>query len=82
YDAKAAAPGGWRGARNFVVTRKVAESEEITSFYFMPEDGGALLDFEPGQYIGLRMVVDGLEQRRQYSLSAPLRQQGQPLQYR
>lgn len=82
YDAKAAAPGGWRGARNFVVTRKVAESEEITSFYFMPKDGGALLDFEPGQYIGLRMVVDGLEQRRQYSLSAPLRQQGQPLQYR
>ncbi len=82
YDAKAAAPGGWRGARNFVVTRKVVESEEITSFYFMPQDGGALLDFEPGQYIGLRMVVDGLEQRRQYSLSAPLRQQGQPLQYR
>ncbi|NQE47149.1 NO-inducible flavohemoprotein [Herbaspirillum rubrisubalbicans] len=82
YDAKAEAPGGWRGARNFVVTRKVAESEEITSFYFMPQDGGALLDFEPGQYIGLRMVVDGLEQRRQYSLSAPLRQAGQPLQYR
>ncbi len=68
--------------RNFIVVRRVAESEEITSFYFMPEDGGALLDFEPGQYIGLRMVVDGLEQRRQYSLSAPLRQQGQPLQYR
>lgn len=82
YDAKAAAPGGWRGARNFVVTRKVAESEEITSFYFAPQDGGALMDFEPGQYIGLRMVVDGLEQRRQYSLSAPLRQHGQPLQYR
>ncbi|WP_343585431.1 NO-inducible flavohemoprotein [Herbaspirillum sp.] len=82
YDAKASAPGGWRGARNFIVARKVAESDEITSFYFRPQDGGALLDFQPGQYIGLRMVVDGLEQRRQYSLSAPLNVPGQPPQYR
>lgn len=82
YDSKAEAPGGWRGGRHFVVSRKVAESEEITSFYFVPQDGGSLLDFEPGQYIGLRMMVDGEEQRRQYSLSAPLRQNGQPAQYR
>ncbi|HZG19288.1 MAG TPA: NO-inducible flavohemoprotein [Herbaspirillum sp.] len=82
YDSKAEAPGGWRGGRPFVVTRKVAESEEITSFYFMPQDGGALLDFAPGQYIGLRMTVDGEEQRRQYSLSAPLHANGQPAQYR
>ncbi|MCA1323947.1 NO-inducible flavohemoprotein [Herbaspirillum sp. alder98] len=82
YDAHANAPGGWRGARNFVVVRKVRESDEITSFHFRPEDGGALLDFAPGQYIGLRMVVDGEEQRRQYSLSAPLQQPGQPPQYR
>jgi nitric oxide dioxygenase len=82
YDEKANAPGGWRGARNFVVARKVRESDEITSFYFRAEDGGALLDFAPGQYIGLRIVVDGEEQRRQYSLSAPLQQRGQPPQYR
>ncbi len=82
YEIKAQAPGGWRGARNFIVSRKVAESEEITSFYFTPQDGGELLDFEPGQYIGLRMVVDGAEQRRQYSLSALLREAGQPPQYR
>ena len=82
YEDLAKAPGGWRGARHFVVTRKQAESDEITSFYFAPQDGGELLDFTPGQYIGLRMVVDGEEQRRQYSLSALLRQPGQAPQYR
>lgn len=63
--------GGWRGARRFRIAHKVAESEEITSFYLQPVDGGELLDFEPGQYIGLRLVLDGEEVRRTYSLSAP-----------
>src|SRR5690606_16478452 len=36
YDALAEAPGGWRGARPFRVARKVAESEEVTSFYLEP----------------------------------------------
>ena len=70
YDAKAQAPGGWRGARNFKVAGKEAESDEICSFYFEPEDGGAVIDFEPGQYIGIRLVVNGQEIRRNYSLSA------------
>ncbi|MDB5744363.1 MAG: Oxidoreductase FAD-binding domain protein [Polaromonas sp.] len=70
YADTAAAPGGWRGARAFRVARKVAESAEITSFYLEPQDGGALAGFEPGQYIGLRLVVDGQEIRRNYSLSA------------
>jgi nitric oxide dioxygenase len=70
YDAKAEAPGGWRGEREFKVVRKVIESAEITSFYMAPADGGALLDFAPGQYIGLRMDVDGNDIRRNYSLSA------------
>ncbi|WP_227817129.1 NO-inducible flavohemoprotein [Nitrogeniibacter aestuarii] len=70
YDALAAAPGGWRGSRAFRVTRKERESAEITSFYLEPVDGGSLLDFKPGQYIGLRLVVDGEEIRRNYSLSA------------
>jgi len=71
YARNAAEEGGWRGARRFRVARKVAESEEITSFYLQPVDGGALLDFEPGQYIGLRLDLDGEEVRRNYSLSAP-----------
>lgn len=70
YADNAAAPGGWRGARAFRVARKVLESAEITSFYLEPQDGGALVDFAPGQYIGLHLVVNGQEIRRNYSLSA------------
>jgi nitric oxide dioxygenase len=69
YDEREQAAGGWRGARKFVVVRKQTESDEITSFYFEPQDGKPLLAFEPGQFIGLRVVVDGEEMRRQYSLS-------------
>ncbi|AWT09266.1 NO-inducible flavohemoprotein [Stutzerimonas frequens] len=70
YQAKAEASGGWRSARRFRIARKVRESEEITSFHLQPEDGGVLMDFLPGQYIGLRLKVDGNEVRRNYSLSA------------
>lgn len=70
YDALAAAPGGWRGGRMFRVDRKVVESEEITSFHLLPVDGCPVLDFQPGQYIGLRLRVGGEEVRRNYSLSA------------
>lgn len=70
YVEKETAKGGWRGTRPFTVARKVKESDEITSFYLRPADGGDLLEFQPGQYIGLRLVVDGEEIRRNYSLSA------------
>ena len=69
YAATERAPGGWRGGRAFRVADKVRESAEITSFYLRPADGGALLDFLPGQYIGLRLLLDGEEVRRNYSLS-------------
>ena len=71
YDATAQAEGGWRGLRNFVVAQKMAESDEITSFVFTPVDGQPVMAFQPGQYIGVRLIVDGEEIRRQYSLSAP-----------
>ncbi|MCG6540415.1 NO-inducible flavohemoprotein [Pseudomonas sp. KSR10] len=70
YSATADAPGGWRGARRFLLARKVAESAEIVSLYLEPEDGGAVVRHKPGQYIGLRLQVDGQEIRRNYSLSA------------
>ncbi|MBN3764439.1 NO-inducible flavohemoprotein [Burkholderia sp. Ac-20365] len=70
YVEKETATGGWRGTRPFVVARKVKESDEITSFYLRPADGGDLLEFHPGQYIGLKLTVDGEEIRRNYSLSA------------
>lgn len=70
YAENESKAGGWRGARPFWVARKVPESEEITSFYLEPVDGGAVAEFVPGQYIGLRLVLDGEEVRRNYSLSA------------
>ncbi|MDY7578911.1 NO-inducible flavohemoprotein [Herbaspirillum sp. RTI4] len=69
YDDKATAPGGWRGGRKFTVVRKQRESDEITSFYLQPADGQGLADFEPGQFIGMRVVINGEEMRRTYSLS-------------
>lgn len=70
YEQKAQAPGGWRGTREFKLVSKVAESSEITSFYLQPADGGKLLDFAPGQYIGLQLQIGSEEMRRNYSLSA------------
>lgn len=71
YRAAEVANGGWRGARTFRVVGKQAESDEITSFYLGPVDDASLPEFAPGQYIGLRVVIDGEEMRRNYSLSAP-----------
>lgn len=70
YRQTAEAPGGWRGARLFRIARKVAESAEIASFYLEPDDGEPVVAHAPGQYIGLRLLVDGHEVRRNYSLSA------------
>lgn len=69
YRDKESARGGWRGARRFRVARKVRESDEITSLYLRPSDGGPVLASLPGQYITLRVTVDGEEMRRNYSLS-------------
>ncbi|MBU6956632.1 NO-inducible flavohemoprotein [Pseudomonas sp. CVAP len=70
YDQKAAAVGGWRGAREFKLAKRVEESAEITSFYFEPADKGPILAAEPGQYIGMKLILDGEEIRRNYSLSS------------
>lgn len=70
YAASERAPGGWRGGRLFRVVAKPVESEEITSFHLQPSDGGAVVDFVAGQYIGLRLLLNGEEVRRNYSLSA------------
>ncbi len=69
YAQIAAAPGGWHGARQFSVAEKKVESTEITSFVLAPVDGGTVLNHQPGQYLGLKLVVDGQEVRRNYSLS-------------
>jgi nitric oxide dioxygenase len=76
YAEKERATGGWRGERSFCIAGKVAESEEITSFYLHPVDGKPVLAGLPGQYITLRVVVDGEEARRNYSLSAESEREG------
>ncbi|WDY57210.1 NO-inducible flavohemoprotein [Pseudomonas sp. PSKL.D1] len=70
YKEKEQSAGGWRGAREFRLERRVQESSEIVSFYFAPVDGKPVLKAEPGQYIGVQLFIDGAEQRRNYSLSA------------
>lgn len=63
--------GGWQGFRRFIVERKVKESDVITSFYLVPEDRKPIADFEPGQYISLKLTIPGQTYThiRQYSLS-------------
>jgi ferredoxin-NADP reductase len=62
---------GWQDWRNFIVARKVKESQEITSFYLKPQDGGELPDFQPGQFLTIKLDIP--EQTRPvirtYSLS-------------
>ncbi len=60
-----------KGLRNFVVERKQPESETITSFYLVPEDGAPLPGFLPGQFLTLELDIPGQPRPviRTYSLS-------------
>ncbi|WP_223587864.1 NO-inducible flavohemoprotein [Neobacillus bataviensis] len=71
YDEAESQKGGWDGFRNFVVDRKVVESDVITSFYLKPKDQKEIADFIPGQYISIKLEIEGEEYThiRQYSLS-------------
>jgi uncharacterized protein len=64
-------PGGWDGYRAFVVARKQPESQTVTSFYLVAEDGGRLPAYRPGQFLGFRLAVPGSEAPviRDYTLS-------------
>ncbi|MEH7118890.1 NO-inducible flavohemoprotein [Neobacillus vireti] len=71
YDEAASQQGGWEGFRHFIVDRKVVESDVITSFYLKPEDRGQIAGFIPGQYISIKLEIEGekFTHIRQYSLS-------------
>jgi len=63
--------GGWYGPKAFRVAAKTPESELVTSFTLVPEDGDSVADYLPGQYLGIRVQPPGAEytEIRQYSLS-------------
>ncbi|MBY0147202.1 NO-inducible flavohemoprotein [Neobacillus niacini] len=71
YNEAAGQKGGWDGFRSFIVDRKVIESDVITSFYLKPVDQKEIADFLPGQYISIKLEIEGEEftHIRQYSLS-------------
>ena len=61
----------WKDWRDFKIVKKEVESEEITSFYFKPVDGGKLTDFKPGQFLTIKLDVPEQDRPviRTYSLS-------------
>ncbi len=63
--------GGWIGWRKFIIGKITEESAEVKSFYLYPEDGKAIAEFSPGQFLSVQVFVNnlGLIQPRQYSLS-------------
>jgi nitric oxide dioxygenase len=63
--------GAWKGWKSLRITDKIAETEDIYSFYLQTTDGSPLPRFTPGQYISVRVNVPhiGNFQSRQYSLS-------------
>jgi nitric oxide dioxygenase len=69
YRRKADLTGGWRGTRRLRVVKRERESDVITSFWMAAADDGPLMDFAPGQYLGLRLVIEGAVVQRNYSLS-------------
>lgn len=71
YKANAEKSGGWEGFRKFRVAKKQVESELVTSFTFVPADGGKVVDHLPGQYLGIKVHPSNHEfdEIRQYSIS-------------
>ncbi|QCJ42273.1 NO-inducible flavohemoprotein [Bacillus sp. S3] len=71
YDEATNQDGGWDGFRSFIVDRKVVESDVITSFYLKPADHKGISSFIPGQYISIKLEIEGEKYThiRQYSLS-------------
>ncbi len=70
YEETLAKEGGWKGYKNFTITKKESESALITSFYLEPTDGKPFVTYKAGQYISIML---DLPERgvifRNYSLS-------------
>lgn len=69
YEHNAAQLGGWRGSRRFRIESIEQESREVCSLTLTPIDRGPVLRYPAGQYIGVRLLIEGEEVRRNYSIS-------------
>lgn len=71
YNQTEQKPGGWYGPRRFIVKEKIRESELVSSFVLAPKDGEAVVDYLPGQYLGVKVKPEQCDYHeiRQYSLS-------------
>ncbi len=71
YEAAEQQKNGWKDFKAFRIIEKRQESQSITSFYLAPVDGQDVPTYHPGQYVSLRIKMDGETylQNRQYSLS-------------
>ena len=65
------AQSGWNGIRKFSVAKKVAQCDDVFSFYLKPHDGRPLSPFKPGQYLTFQLDLPGRDKPlvRCYSLS-------------
>lgn len=71
YTLRGESNGGWKGARSFIVKEKKAESKWVTSFILQAKDQCSIIDFLPGQYLGVEVTPLQAQYKeiRQYSLS-------------
>lgn len=64
--------GHWQGMRTFVVDAKNKESETVTSFILVPEDGQPLAAFKAGQFLSFQLDIPGHDKPvlRTYTISS------------
>ncbi|WP_423199606.1 MULTISPECIES: molybdopterin-dependent oxidoreductase [unclassified Cupriavidus] len=67
----AANRGRWSGTRTFRLLARHGIAADVERFDFVPEDGGPLPDFLPGQHVVVS--VPDMDSRRAYSLIGPNR---------
>lgn len=71
YRKQQTSLGGWNGLREFSISKIVAESTGVKSFYLLPLDNQPVMDFVAGQYITVAVNVPNIpyRQMRHYSLT-------------
>lgn len=71
YTTREKSLGGFRGMKEFIVTKKVKESSVITSFYLKRKDGSPVPTFSSGQYVTITVNIPNTlhKHTRNYSMS-------------